>query len=168
MEEFAIICVDDERDVLDALRNDLEKFSRHFRIEPAESAKDAMSLLDELQEDDVEVALVLADHLMPGMSGVDFLIGLKDDKRTAKARKVLITAQAGLDATIEAVNKANLDHYIRKPWTREELHETIEQYLTAYVIEHAESPLRFSSVLDAQKLMDATTQRDKFGSDLVD
>ncbi|MDZ7815851.1 MAG: response regulator [Planctomycetota bacterium] len=112
MEEFAIICIDDERDVLDALTNDLEKFSRHFRIEPAESAKDAMSVLDELEDDEVEVALVLADHIMPGMSGVDFLIGLRTDKRTSKAKKVLITAQAGLDATIDAVNRANLDHMI--------------------------------------------------------
>ncbi len=49
---------------------------------------------------------------------MDFLVELNGDPATRPIRKVLITGQAGLEDTIRAVNEADLDHYIAKPWTR--------------------------------------------------
>ena len=53
---------------------------------------------------------------MPGTTGVEFLVQMMDDDRTAATRKVLVTGQAQLHDPVRAVNEANLDHYIAKPW----------------------------------------------------
>src|SRR5690606_24951944 len=118
---YLIVCIEDERPVLDALIRDLEPFAAAFRIEPAENAADARSIIDPFIEQGGKLALVLADHVMPGLSGIDFLTALNKDPRTRKARKVLVTAQAGLADTIKAINEADLHHYIAKPWTPEQL-----------------------------------------------
>ena len=153
MSEIAILVIEDEREVLEALVRDLEKFQEFFRIEPAENAGDASEVISELGDEDISVGLILADHLMPGMSGVDFLVSLHDDAVAGDAKKVLVTAQAGLEETVKAVNDADLDHYIRKPWSEEELHKTVVRYLTDYILEHSDNPLEFIPILDGERIL---------------
>lgn len=155
MNQFIILIIEDERPVLDALARDLEPFADRFLIEPAENVDDARKVVaDHLDKDDY-IALVLADHLMPGTSGVDYLVELNGDTRTAPARKVLVTAQAGLQDTVKAVNQAKLDHYIAKPWTRDQLHEVVRGQLTDYIIASGVDPLPYMQILDSQRLMQA-------------
>ena len=101
------------------------------------------------------VGLALCDHLLPGERGVDYLVELNGDPATRPIRKVLITGQAGLEDTIRAVNEADLDHYIAKPWTVENLHEVVREQLTDYVIDNEEELLPFVAVLNGAKLMAA-------------
>lgn len=159
MANYLIVCIDDERAVLDALVRDLEDFASVFRVEPAESADDARKVVKQALENGDHVALVLADHLMPGTSGVDFLVELNNDPATVSTRKVLVTAQAGLADTIKAVNDAGLHHYIAKPWKRPELHLVVKRQLTDYVIENVTDLLPFMSVLDSPRLMEAIRTR---------
>jgi two-component system, OmpR family, phosphate regulon response regulator PhoB len=159
MSELLILCIDDERAVLDAIIRDLEEFAHTFRVEPAENADDARSAVQQALDNGDHVALVLADHLMPGTSGVDFLIELNNDPRTVATRKVLVTAQAGLADTIKAVNDADLHHYIAKPWKREELHFVVRRQLTDYVIENVTDVLPFMSILDGPRLMETIRTR---------
>ncbi|GAA2008297.1 FAD-dependent oxidoreductase [Catenulispora subtropica] len=60
------------------------------------------------------VALLIADHRMPEMNGVQFL------ERAMEvfpgARSILLTAYADTDAAIDAINIVDLDHYLLKPW----------------------------------------------------
>lgn len=159
MDKVAIICIDDEREVLDAVTRDLARFRTHFRIEPAESAADAREVVDELMEDGWKIGLVLADHLMPGTNGVDFLIALEADPATKPTRKVLVTAQAGLEDTIRAVNRGRLDHYIRKPWKLEDLHAVVIRFLSDFVVENCTNPTRYIGILDGARILRGMNER---------
>ena len=114
--KLAIVVVEDEPEVRDAVLGDLAPFADTVRIEPAEDVDNTLKIVDEIDGDGDVVALILADHRLPGRSGVDMLVEMADDERTADARKVLVTGQADQADTIRAVNKAGLDHYIAKPW----------------------------------------------------
>jgi two-component system chemotaxis response regulator CheY len=159
MKHLVILCVEDEVEVRNAIVRDIEPFASICRIEEAEDAADAREAVSQCLEDDAQIALVLCDHLLPGESGVSFLVALNADPKTRLARKVLVTGQAGLDDTIKAVNQAGLDHYVSKPWSREDLQEIVREQLTCYVIDHADDLLPFVSVLDGARLLEALKHR---------
>ena len=159
MNRVTILCVEDEPEVRDALVRDLDAFAAVFRIEASEDAEDAMAVVRECAAAGDPVGLILCDHMLPGKLGADLLVELKDKPETAPARKVLVTGQAGLEDTIKAVNNADLDHYIAKPWTRETLHEVVRKYLTDYVIDEIDGLLPFVSLLDGPRLLEAQKDR---------
>jgi diguanylate cyclase (GGDEF)-like protein len=126
-----ILCVDDEDGVLAALRTQLgARFGHECDIATASSGDDALALLDELEKDGEQVAVIIADQIMPGMKGVDLLE--KVDRRSPSTTKILLTGQAGLDAVISAINRAHLNHYIPKPWDEASLHLAVENLLRQY------------------------------------
>jgi diguanylate cyclase (GGDEF)-like protein len=126
-----IICVDDEEGILTALRQQLgARFGRECEIAVAQSAKDALELVDELEKEGESLAVVIADQIMPGMKGVDFLEAVH--KRSPETTKVLLTGQAGLDAVVAAINRAGLNRYIPKPWDEPDLRLTVESLLKTY------------------------------------
>jgi two-component system, OmpR family, phosphate regulon response regulator PhoB len=159
MTNIAIICLEDDRDVLDALPRDMQPFADTFPIEATETAEEARGVVRDLLHRGQQIGLVLADHILPGENGVEFLVDLNHDSATEKTRKVLVTAQAGLQDTIKAVNEANLDHYIAKPWSLPDLHETVRHQLTDYVLECGLDPLPFMKVLQTTRLLEAMRQR---------
>ncbi|WP_434355386.1 response regulator [Parasalinivibrio latis] len=159
MNKYMILCVDDERDVLDAVLHDLSPLANEFHLEACESVNEARELLAESTADGVKLALILCDHMMPGERGVDFLIELEQQDFTQRARKVLLTGQAGLEETVEAVNNASLDYYIAKPWNAVELRQIVIDQLTTYVIESESNLLPWVQILDADRLMNAISER---------
>lgn len=159
MTELAILIVEDEPEVRDALIRDVAPFEGQFRIEAAEDVDDAHAALRSLDEAGQKVALVLCDHMLPGVHGVDFLIELNEDKTTRPARKVLVTGQAGLEDTISAVNDADLDHYIAKPWEEADLQAVVREQLTEYVARWVDDLLPYVSVLNGAKLMSIIAAR---------
>lgn len=152
---LTLLCVDDEAVVLDAVVRDLAPFEEVFRIETALSAAAAREIVAGLPARGQSLALALCDHLMPGMTGTDFLITLNADPATRRTRKILLTAQAGHQDTIRAVNQGGLDHYIAKPWQPDELRAIIHDQLTSYVIEGQLDPLPYLAVLDTGRLAEA-------------
>lgn len=159
MSKPLIVCVEDEREVLDALVRDLRPFAETFQVEAAQSSDEALRLIDRAEASGVPVALVLADHIMPGTSGVDLLVQLTRRPGTVSTRKVLVTAQAGQQDTIRAVNEAHLDYYIAKPWTREQLQSVVRAQLTDYVIAAADNLLPFIKTLNSPRLLEAIRAR---------
>lgn len=159
MGSIIILCIEDERDVLDTLVRDLRPFEGAFRVEPTQSADEARRFVDAAPAAGDEIGLVLADHILPGTSGVEFLIELQHRPETSRTRKVLVTAQAGHQDTIQAVNEARLNHYIAKPWTREELHAVVRRQLEDYVLATQQNLLPFMQVLDSQRLLEAMRNR---------
>ncbi len=156
---LTLLCVDDEAVVLDAVVRDLAPFEDAFRIETALSADAARAIVDALPGRGHTLALALCDHLMPGLSGTDFLVALNADPATRPARKLLLTAQAGHEDTIRALNHGGLDHYIAKPWQPDELRAVIREQLTSYVIERQLDPLPYLAVLDTGRLAEALRRR---------
>lgn len=160
MNDIAILVVEDEPEVRDAVVRDLAPFAGRFRIETAEDVPDAREVLEELDADRVAVGLVLCDHLLPGTPGTDFLIELQDRDATRPARKVLLTGQAGLEDTVRAINEAGLDYYIAKPWTPDDLHRAVRTQLTEFVLAGGYDPLAYVAVLDGPRLVAAAADRD--------
>lgn len=154
MNRYIILCVDDERAVLDSVMADLEPFATQFELEAAQSVTEARELLNELESEGKALALILCDHIMPDELGVDFLVELNQSETHQNARKLLLTGQAGLEATIEAVNQGGLDYYIAKPWQPDFLQEVIRAQLTEFILEQETDPLPFTQLLDSQKIFE--------------
>lgn len=159
MSEIYIICVEDEPEVLDVIVRDLGFLEEVFPIEVASSAQEARKLIGEIQDQGDRIGLVICDHVMPGETGVELMVQMQNQDFTRDTRKILLTGQAGLDATIQAVNQARLNHYIAKPWDPKNLLAVATEELTRYVIEHEKELLRFMTVLDATRLQEAIRQR---------
>jgi len=110
-----LLTVDDDQAVSQALTRDLRRnYAKRFRVVRAESGTAALETLRELRLADVEVAAILADHRMPGMTGVDFLEQSVELYPTSK--RLLVTAYADIDAALRAINVVGLDYYLLKPW----------------------------------------------------
>ena len=135
MEKLNIICIDDQREVLTALRRDLVSFQGHCKIVECESADEASEVINDLDDDAEHVAVLICDHVMPGKNGIDFLIEVNQDLRFAKTKKLLLTGMATHQDTIVAINRAQIDRYIEKPWDIQNLTGTVKSLLTLYVIE---------------------------------
>jgi thioredoxin reductase (NADPH) len=110
-----ILTVDDDPSVSRAVARDLRRrYGRNYRIVRAESGRQALDTLHELKLRGDQVALLLADHRMPQMDGIQFLEKAMDIY--PKARRILLTAYADTQAAITAINVVDLDYYLLKPW----------------------------------------------------
>ena len=154
MNSIVILCIEDEDEVRDAVVRDLEEFEPAFIVEMAEDADDARQVVQDVVAAGDRIALVIADHRLPGMQGTEFLIELHNDPAISSARKVLLTGQAGHDDTIRAINEASLDHYIGKPWTPSELHSVVRDQLTEFVLSEVEDVLPYVVILDGARLLE--------------
>jgi thioredoxin reductase (NADPH) len=129
----AIVVVDDEPTVLAAVARDLRRgFGEHYRIVRAGSGEEALEVLRELVRRGEQVALLVADQRMPGLSGTDYLVRAREISPTAK--RVLLTAYADTEAAIQAINEVSLDYYLLKPWDppEEQLFPPVRDLLAAW------------------------------------
>lgn len=123
-----ILCVDDEKDILQSLRTQLmEAFGNAYAYEVAEDADEALEVIDELIEDEMPIILIVSDWLMPGMKGDEFLI--KVHQKFPKVIKIMLTGQADEAAIQRAKEEANLHCCLFKPWSEPELIEILKSGL---------------------------------------
>ena len=126
----ALLVVDDEPPVLRAVQRDLRsRFGESYRVLRAGSGDEAQDTMRELRKRGEPLALVLADQRMPGMTGVELLEAARE--LFPKAKRALLTAYADTDAAIAAINRAQIDYYLQKPWDppEERLFPTLEDLL---------------------------------------
>jgi DNA-binding NtrC family response regulator len=128
MEKGVLLCVDDEIIVLTALKDQLRRaFGNEFVIDIAESAEEALELLDELSAQGHKLLVIVSDWLMPGMKGDEFLI--EAHKRFPSVVKIMLSGQAETAAVDRARREAALHDFLAKPWNAAELVESINQGL---------------------------------------
>lgn len=159
MADLVILWIEDEPDVRSALVRDLEPLTEIARIEETDSAEDARTALEEIERANEQVALILADHRLPGDSGVDLLVELTERPVAANAKRALVTGQAGHADTIRAINEGDLDFYVAKPWEPDHLRSAVRALLTDWVIEQRGNPLPYLRQLDGPRLLDAFGRR---------
>ena len=129
----AIVVVDDEPAVLAAVARDLRRgFGERFRVLRATSGTEALEVLGELRTRGDQVAMLIADQRMPGMSGTKYLVEAR--KVFPEAKRVLLTAYADTEAAIAAINEVALDYYLLKPWDppEEQLFPVVEDLLSTW------------------------------------
>jgi len=107
-----ILIVDDEENVLSALRRSLRKegYELFFASQPSEG-------LALLQKQPVD--LVLSDHLMPNMTGLDFLKLVRN--RYPDTLRMMLTGHADMQTAIDAINHGEIYRFLTKPWDDTEL-----------------------------------------------
>lgn len=90
---------------------------------------EAHEALADLKNKGAEIALFLSDQRMPDMLGVEFLSEAKE--LYPRAKRVLLTAYSDTDAAIRAINEAELDNYLLKPWDppEEKLYPVLDDLL---------------------------------------
>ena len=111
-----ILIVDDEVNICNALRRSLRKEGYEILVanEPAEALK---ILANET------VDLVLSDHLMPNMTGLEFLTIVRD--RHPDSLRILLTGHADMDTAIRSINDGQVYRFLTKPWDDVELKVTL-------------------------------------------
>jgi response regulator RpfG family c-di-GMP phosphodiesterase len=119
---YKIMVVDDEPANLRLLER---LFRRDYHVLTAASGQEALQLLEQH-----DVALLITDQRMPGMTGIELL------KRTAEFRphmvRIVLTGYTDVGALVEAINCGQVYKYITKPWNNDDLRLTVERAVQHY------------------------------------
>lgn len=153
MKKLSVICVDDQREVLNSVVRDLQPLQEWITVEECESADEALEVIEEYDAQGHPPALIISDHLMPGKNGVQLLTELKEDRRFPHLKKVLLTGQATHHDTIEAINHAKIDFYFEKPWRGEKLRQVCQRLLTDYLFETGSWSKEFQPFADGESML---------------
>ena len=120
MHKLAILSVDDERIILDSIKIQIEKnFNNQYLFEYAESAEEALEVIDDLVTEGIDLLLVISDYMMPGMKGDEFATTLKS--KLPGVNIILLTGQITEEKSIELVNKNIILKVLQKPWKEQDL-----------------------------------------------
>ena len=106
-----------------------------IKIDTATNGEDALALVEENRYD-----LILLDHMMPVMDGIETLQCMKDIKGfdIAKTPVVMLTANAVVGAK-DAYIQAGFTDYITKPIREEVLLSTVKKFLPPELIDEMDS-----------------------------
>jgi DNA-binding NtrC family response regulator len=115
---YRVLLVDDDPNLLDALRRALRKDP--FQILTAPSGAEALSILE-----DEHIDVVVSDQDMPGMSGTEFLSQVQE--KFSETIRFMLTGNATLETAIDAINKGAITRFFTKPCNPVDLAVTIRQ-----------------------------------------
>jgi len=114
-----LLLVDDEQNILNALRRELES---EYDIETFTNPADALERCQDTQFD-----LVISDYRMPDMNGIELLAEVA--RIQTDAARLLLSGQADIQVLVNAINKTHVYRFISKPWDTVELKTRISQAL---------------------------------------
>jgi len=120
--DFGVLYVDDEIHNLNSFK---AAFRRDFNIHVAQSAREGRKILDQN-----EIAVIVTDQRMPGMTGIEFLesiIPVYPD-----TIRILLTGFSDINAVMDAINRGQVYKYLVKPWADEELKMYIQNAIEIY------------------------------------
>lgn len=123
---WVVLCVDDEPNILSALRRLLRPSG--YRVLVAESGAEGMELMASEQVD-----LVISDMRMPNMDGAAFLAAVKAG--WPDVVRILLTGYADMASTIDAINRGEIFRYVTKPWVDSDMLLTLRQGLERKALE---------------------------------
>jgi CheY-like chemotaxis protein len=108
-----VLVVDDESYNLDTFRR---VFRRDLSMDFAESGEEALA---RLRERDGDYDVIVTDHAMPGITGVELLTRVREDY--PRLGRVMVTAHAELPEVRESTESGVSIAVVMKPWQKEEL-----------------------------------------------
>ncbi len=123
MEKLKLLYVDDEKV---NLTNFAIALRSRYHIFTAISGAEALKVF----EDNDDIAIVVADQRMPGMTGVELLEHIKE--RNEVVIRIILTAYTEASDIIDAINKGHIYQYIVKPWDETELLHILEKASEKY------------------------------------
>lgn len=138
-----VLVVDDEPGIVQALQAAMARKMPEADVKTAATAEEAIALLQTARVD-----LVVSDHYMPGMQGVDLLTWAR--RSSPHAALVLMTAHPDVDVLTRGTNDARVDRVLLKPFTLEHAVGTVRDLLDAQRAER-QRHLAFARALDATR-----------------
>jgi len=121
VENKKILIVDDDKKILDVLKEYIENKNPDFKIYIADNGFDAGSIITRIHPD-----IVILDLLMPGMDGFEVCKKIKSDPSTKNIKVIAMTGYFNKE-NIEKIKKAGADHILEKPIDFEKLEKLIER-----------------------------------------
>jgi response regulator RpfG family c-di-GMP phosphodiesterase len=118
-----LLIVDDETRILSALKETLER--QGFHVVACSQPSKALELVRQRP-----FGVIVSDHLMPEMTGLEFLVECR--RIQPLATRILVTAVLSLPTIVEAINRGEIYRFIAKPWLREELIATMRNAANRY------------------------------------
>lgn len=125
---YNILVVDDEESNLNALRRVLR---REYNILTATNGQDALAIVEQN-----DIALIIADHRMPGMTGIELLE--KTLRKYPNTIRVILTSYTDEKLLMEAINMVHAHGYLTKPWEPEEVKSVVRKWMAIYLKEQGE------------------------------
>jgi response regulator RpfG family c-di-GMP phosphodiesterase len=127
-----VLCVDDEPNILSALRRLFRGAGLEVRI--ANSGAEGLALLQETPVD-----LVISDMRMPEMDGAEFLQHVR--KQWPDTVRLLLTGYSEVNSIIDAINRGEIYRYISKPWDDNDILLIVKQALERKALEQEKKRL---------------------------
>ncbi|MDY0163141.1 response regulator [Desulfobotulus sp.] len=125
MNKACILCVDDEVNILQALRRLLRK--EDYCMLTAENGAEALRILEK-----EEVHVILSDQRMPGMSGTELFSRVRE--QWPHILRIILSGYTDVDSITEAINKGHIYKFLLKPWNDQNLRLEIRQALDQYAL----------------------------------
>lgn len=138
-----ILCVDDEPNILSALRRLFR--SKGFQVRIAESGKAGLALMETEAVD-----LVISDMRMPEMDGTQFLEHVRE--RWPDTVRLLHTGYADVTSIIGAINRGEIYRYITKPWDDNDIVLIVRQALERKALEQEKKRLEALALRQNEEL----------------
>ena len=104
-----ILVVDDEPDILEALKLLLEGTLDNVLVRTAVSGPDALGVLKA-----EPMNLVISDYKMPGMDGLEFLREMQ--QVAPHVPRILMTAYPDLEVALRAIRETSIENFVTKPF----------------------------------------------------
>lgn len=121
-QNHTILVVDDEAEMLSALRALFLEAFKGTRVLIARSGPQALTYLKTEPVD-----LIVTDHRMPGMDGVAFLMEAR--KAAPAVPRILMTAYPDLEVAMRAINDAGVEKFIAKPFEPKAIVDVVKSTL---------------------------------------
>jgi two-component system NtrC family sensor kinase len=126
-ETIKILCVDDEKNVLRALKRVF--LDCDYEIITAESGSEGLEILNNTDT----VQIVISDYRMPQMNGVDFLQEVY--RNWPDTLRIVLSGFADMSIIMDAITEGHIYQFIQKPWDDDKLKATISKALDHYFMQ---------------------------------
>ncbi len=120
-----LLYIEDEQEMIDLVRLILNR--RGFEIIGANGGREGLDTVRQMKPD-----LVLLDLMMPDMDGWDVYQQMKADPALANIPVIVVTAKAQSIDKVLGLHIARVDDYISKPFSPQELVDSVEKVLARY------------------------------------
>lgn len=119
-----VLLVDDSAVMRKIIQRNLKESG--LVVEAFLEAGDGKQALDVVNANDVD--LILCDWNMPNMSGLEFVKTLRSLNLPKRIPIVMVTTE-GSDAKVQEAKDSGADGYLTKPFTKDQLRDTLGEYL---------------------------------------
>ncbi len=156
---YVAICVDGDAATCGSLRNEVAEICGPLiDVRACTDGEQALALLDRLSASGVRAPLVITEQALPGMSGVDLLLALRDRPESHATRKVVASSRVTVEDLTRALDQGALHRVLPRPWTAESLRVCVRSLVTGYFTRHAPEEVdRLGDVIDTDQFPRAFT-----------